>query len=211
MKQEYMQFLQLSKRKRKTENDAFKKKEAFFNKQREDTALKTTEPVALYGLEGLIRREVGNQRPCGPAMRAVQQGLLAGAPPQGSVRSLSLLFFVLHMLSLALAHSSFFGPVGLSGSRGIQTAEGVAAGALQALQRSRNLGGFSDRRTRNHETAVCVLGVCICEYVLLRGRKRRVCLNIKSLRLLNSAASMRRYVCCLCTRMNTSYQHWNIS
>lgn len=65
--------------------------------------------LCLYGLEGLIRREVGNQRPRGPAMRAVQQGLLAGAAPQGSARSPSLLFSVLHMLSLALARSSFWG------------------------------------------------------------------------------------------------------
>lgn len=80
--------------------------------------------LRLYGLEGLIRREVGNQRPRGPAMRAVQQGLLAGAAPQGSARSPSLWFSVLHMLSLAPARSFFLGPVGLAGVPGEQSCRG---------------------------------------------------------------------------------------
>lgn len=79
--------------------------------------------VSLYGLEGLIRREVGNQRPCGPTMRAVQQGLLAGAAPQGSFRSLSLLFSVFHAFTLSLAHSSLFRGPWVSVSRGSKTAE----------------------------------------------------------------------------------------
>lgn len=78
--------------------------------------------ASLYGLEGLIRREVGNQRLCGPTMRAVQQGLLAGAAPPGEP-SLSSSLVLCLPLALSLARSALFrGPLGLAGSRGSKTA-----------------------------------------------------------------------------------------
>lgn len=75
--------------------------------------------LSLYGLEGLVRREVGNQRPCGPTMRAVQQGLLAGAAPPGELSlSFALVLCLPHARSFSGSLLSLSGPLGLCGSPG---------------------------------------------------------------------------------------------
>lgn len=74
---------------RESERDNFGR--AFFNTagQRYSPENNGTSYISLYGLGGLIGREVDNQDH-GPSMKAVQQGLLAGAAPQGSSLSLSV-------------------------------------------------------------------------------------------------------------------------
>lgn len=68
---------------RESERDNFGR--AFFNTagQKYSPENNGASYVSLYGLGGLIGREVDNQDH-GPSMKAVQQGLLAGAAPQGS-------------------------------------------------------------------------------------------------------------------------------
>lgn len=50
---------------------------------------------------------------------------------------------------------------------------------------------------QKHQAEICIPGVCVCEFVSLKGRrkKKRVCLNIKSLRLLNPAAPTCSWPC----------------
>lgn len=102
---------------------------------------------------------MGNQRPCGPTMRAVQQGLLAGAAPPGELSLSFSLVLCLHALALSLAHSSLFrGPWVSLGPGGAKLRRESLRGPYRRCEGAANLGGWSSRQMEGERGSNLYLG-----------------------------------------------------